>query len=109
MRRVPPLATVEIIIANEAGVTDTCPCPIDTDRFAGYQRFARAFPLPLAVRDDALLLVGRSMAVCPSSPACQPLVDLVHAQHVAHGVEEPVNDFPSRAGLDRSVSAFRGT
>ena len=29
--RVPPLATVEIITASDAGVTVTCPWPIDTE------------------------------------------------------------------------------
>ena len=90
--RVPPLATVEIITASDAGVTDTCPWPIDTEIVSpGYQRLAGALPLPLGVRDDALLLVRQVDAGLAGHPELLgPLVDLVHAEHVAERVEVDV-------------------
>jgi hypothetical protein len=36
---VPPFATVVIMFASDAGVTDTCPWPIETEIVSpGYQR-----------------------------------------------------------------------
>ena len=68
--RVPPLATVEIITASDAGVTDTWPWPIDTEIVSPAYHFS-----PVRFRfhsvDGTMLSCsfGRSMPVLPASPS----------------------------------------
>jgi hypothetical protein len=67
--RVPPLATVEIITASDAGVTATCPWPIDTEMVSPAYHFSPVRRRFHSVEGTMLSCsLGRSMPVFPTMP-----------------------------------------
>jgi hypothetical protein len=68
--RVPPLATVEIITASDAGVTAFWPWPIETEMVSPeYQRSPVRFIFHSVLGTMLSCSFGRSIPVLPTSPS----------------------------------------